>query len=60
MITDGLRVTEAVAVSNSAMQADLARACGHKTLSDFTQRDITTWKKEMADLSGVRFAGANR
>jgi len=38
----------------------LARACGHSSLSDFTHRDITTWKKEMADLSGVRFAGVNR
>ncbi|MCO4848055.1 MAG: CDGSH iron-sulfur domain-containing protein [Yoonia sp.] len=38
----------------------LARACGHNSLSDFTHRDITTWKKEMADLSGVRFAGINR
>ena len=38
----------------------LARACGHNSLSDFTHRDITTWKKEMADLSGVRFGGVNR
>lgn len=38
----------------------LARACGHSSLSDFTHRDIITWKKEMADLSGVRFAGVNR
>ncbi|MBV1864021.1 MAG: CDGSH iron-sulfur domain-containing protein [Rhodobacteraceae bacterium] len=38
----------------------LARACGHSNLSDFAHRDITTWKKEMADLSGVRFAGVNR
>lgn len=35
----------------------LARACGHSDLSEFTPRDITTWKREMADLSGVRFAG---
>lgn len=35
----------------------LARACGHDALSDLSQRDITTWKREMADLSGVRFAG---
>jgi glutamate synthase domain-containing protein 2 len=35
----------------------LARACGHNSLSDFALRDITTWKKEMADLSGVRFGG---
>ncbi len=35
----------------------LARACGHSRLSDFRHDDITTWKKEMAELSGVRFAG---
>lgn len=38
----------------------LARACGHDSLSSFTPRDITTWKREMADLSGVRFAGLTR
>ncbi|SMP30793.1 glutamate synthase-related protein [Shimia sagamensis] len=35
----------------------LARACGHSNLSDLNADDITTWKREMADLSGVRFAG---
>lgn len=35
----------------------LARACGHAHISDLSQRDITTWKREMADLSGIRFAG---
>jgi len=38
----------------------LARACGHHSLSDFRHADITTWKREMADLSGVRFAGLNQ
>ena len=38
----------------------LARACGHSNLSDFRHSDITTWKREMADLSGVNFAGFNR
>jgi len=37
----------------------LARACGHASLSDFRYEDITTRKREMADLSGVRFAGLN-
>jgi glutamate synthase domain-containing protein 2/CDGSH-type Zn-finger protein len=37
----------------------LARACGHSNLSDFRHSDITTWKREMADLSGVKFAGFN-
>ncbi len=35
----------------------MARACGHANLSDLTTHDITTWKREMADLSGIRFAG---
>jgi glutamate synthase domain-containing protein 2/CDGSH-type Zn-finger protein len=38
----------------------LARACGHSRLSDLNADDITTWKREMADLSGVRFAGVGR
>jgi len=38
----------------------LARACGHSSLSDFRHADITTWKREMSDLSGVRFAGIGR
>lgn len=36
----------------------LARACGHDHVSKFAHRDLTTWKKEMAELSGVRFGGA--
>ncbi len=35
----------------------LARACGHADLSSFSANDITTWKHEMADLSGIKFAG---
>ena len=35
----------------------LARACGHTSLQDFVIDDLTTWKKEIAELTGVRFAG---
>ncbi|WP_412551762.1 glutamate synthase-related protein [Shimia sp. MIT910701] len=38
----------------------LARACGHSSLSDLNADDITTWKRDMAELSGVRFAGVGR
>lgn len=38
----------------------LARACGHDDLSKLGAADITTWKREMADLSGVQFAGVSR
>lgn len=35
----------------------MARACGHTHLSQFTLSDITTWKKQMAELTGIAFAG---
>jgi methylamine---glutamate N-methyltransferase subunit C len=35
----------------------MARACGHDHLSQFNPRDLTTWKQEMALLSGVKFGG---
>ncbi len=35
----------------------MARACGHASLSDFNTSDLTSWKREMADLSGVKYAG---
>jgi methylamine---glutamate N-methyltransferase subunit C len=35
----------------------MARACGHSALQEFALDDLSTWKSEMARLSGVRFAG---
>jgi glutamate synthase domain-containing protein 2 len=35
----------------------MARACGHDHLSGFNPNDITTWKKDMAELTGIKFAG---
>ncbi|MGB5215588.1 MAG: glutamate synthase-related protein [Anderseniella sp.] len=35
----------------------MARACGHDHLSKFNMEDLTTWKKDMADISGVAFGG---
>lgn len=35
----------------------MARACGHDSLSGFTPRDLTSWKRDVADLAGIRFAG---
>lgn len=36
----------------------MARACGHNHLNQFNAHDLTSWKKDMAELSGVRFAGS--
>ena len=35
----------------------LARACGHDHLSEFSPNDLTTWKREVAYLTGVSYAG---
>ncbi|MDH3579415.1 MAG: glutamate synthase-related protein, partial [Hyphomicrobiales bacterium] len=44
------------AASVELMQV-MARACGHDHLSKFNVDDLTTWKREMADLSGVSYGG---
>lgn len=35
----------------------LARACGHTHLNEFEVADLTSWKKEVAELAGVRYSG---
>ncbi|GMQ94564.1 MAG: glutamate synthase-related protein [Acidimicrobiia bacterium] len=35
----------------------LARACGHRTLGDFTIEDLTTFDRDMASLAGVPYGG---
>jgi len=35
----------------------LARGCGYDQLNQFNKDDITNWKKEVAELTGVEFAG---
>jgi len=37
----------------------LARACGHEHLSDFDPDDLTTWKREMAHLTGLKYGGVS-
>jgi glutamate synthase domain-containing protein 2 len=37
----------------------LARACGHRRLSDFSLDDLTTFDREMAHLSGVAYGGVD-
>ncbi len=35
----------------------LARACGHDALSNFRRTDLTTYKQEIAQLTGVAYGG---
>jgi glutamate synthase domain-containing protein 2 len=38
----------------------LARACGHTNLNQFTNDDLTSWKREVAELTGVKYAGVEQ
>jgi glutamate synthase domain-containing protein 2/nitrite reductase/ring-hydroxylating ferredoxin subunit len=51
---DGLRNFLEATVS---LMKVMARACGHDSLTGFERRDLTTWKKDIADLTGVEYAG---
>ncbi len=51
------RLSRYLGASVELMQV-LARACGHGRLSDLSFRDLSTWKREMADLTGVSYAGS--
>lgn len=35
----------------------MARACGHDALEQFSAEDLTTWKRDIAELTGIRYAG---
>jgi glutamate synthase domain-containing protein 2 len=37
----------------------LARACGHHHLNHLSADDLTTWKREMAHLTGIRYGGVS-
>ncbi len=35
----------------------MARACGHRSLSQFNKDDLATWHREMSFISGVTYSG---
>ncbi len=35
----------------------MARACGHSHIREFSASDLTTWKKEMRDLTDIQYGG---
>lgn len=45
-----------LSASTELMQV-MARACGHHHLNQFNPNDLTTWKKEMSEWTGIRFGG---
>ena len=43
--------------SSVHLMAIMARACGHTHLNQFNRDDLTTWKRDVAHLTGVQYAG---
>ena len=50
------RLNRFLGASTELMQI-LARACGHTHLNQFSISDLTTWKREIAYLTGVKYGG---
>jgi glutamate synthase domain-containing protein 2/nitrite reductase/ring-hydroxylating ferredoxin subunit len=44
--------------STELMQV-MARACGHNHLNQLSVDDLTTWKREMAHLTGIQYGGVS-
>jgi glutamate synthase domain-containing protein 2 len=44
--------------STELMQV-MARACGRSHLGEFSSDDLTTWKREMAHLTGIQYGGVS-
>lgn len=53
------RLKRFLSASVELMQV-LARACGHTHLNHFSIDDLTTWKREVACLTGVKYAGVKQ
>lgn len=39
------------------MMKIMARACGHDRLDEFRSSDLVTWKRDMAEMTGIRYGG---
>jgi len=44
-------------IASVELMSVLARACGHRHLSDFSIEDLTTFKRDMAALTGIAYGG---
>lgn len=54
--TSAQQLCNFLTASNELMKV-MARACGHDQLSQFSSYDLTCWKKDMAQLTGIRYGG---
>ncbi len=46
--------------SSVELMSVMARACGHDSLAKFSDYDLSTWSKEMSELSGIWYSGVHK
>jgi glutamate synthase domain-containing protein 2 len=56
-VDEGARRLARFLGATTHLMQTLARACGHTDLQEFGLDDLTTWNKEIADLTGVDYSG---
>ena len=59
IIDQSAKQLESYLTSTVELMKILARACGYNSLSKFNKNDLTTFKKEISTLSGVKYSGVN-
>jgi len=52
------RLNNFLCASNELIKV-MARACGHEHINGFCIDDLTTWKREMAHLTGIAYGGVS-
>ena len=57
MVEEAAKRLERFFNASTDLMKILARACGHNNLQQFCIDDLTTFKSQMADLTGVQFGG---
>ena len=56
--TSAERLSNFFSAANELIQV-MARACGHRHVSQFCVDDLTTWKRDMAELTGIAYGGVS-
>jgi methylamine---glutamate N-methyltransferase subunit C len=57
IIKESAKLLQNYLEATTGLMKVLARACGHEKLNQFNQNDLTTFKVDMAKLSGIKFGG---
>lgn len=57
IVEESAKRLERFFTSSVELMKVMARACGHGSLSQFSVNDLTTFKKDMASLTGIAYGG---